>query len=107
MVWSGVATTHASRGLLASLFSQLQSGDTGESGSYAQRVCRWRIAEALALTESHSDANTGSVLVREGTCGERRKVGLEEWSSSAGTAPDQLPIGRSSAFALHARLWQG
>ena len=38
-----------------------------------------RINEALALTESDLDPNTGSVLVRVGKGGKRRTVGMDDW----------------------------
>jgi len=39
-----------------------------------------RISEALALTESDLDPNTGSVLVRVGKGGKRRTVGMDDWA---------------------------
>src|ERR671926_122911 len=39
-----------------------------------------RIHEALALTESDLDHRRGSLLVRRGKGGRRRKVGTDEWA---------------------------
>ncbi len=39
-----------------------------------------RISEALALTESDLDPNSGSVLVRVGKGGRRRTVGMDDWA---------------------------
>jgi integrase-like protein len=38
-----------------------------------------RISEALALTETDLDPETGSVLVRAGKGGKRRMVGMDDW----------------------------
>ena len=56
------APTHRTRGLIAILW---RAG--------------LRISEALALTESDLDPKTGSVLVRAGTGGKRRMVGMDDW----------------------------
>jgi site-specific recombinase XerD len=59
------------------------------SGTHADRIraliaTLWpaglRISEALALTESDLDPNTGSVLVRAGKGGKRRMVGMDDWA---------------------------
>ncbi|HWT24919.1 MAG TPA: tyrosine-type recombinase/integrase [Solirubrobacteraceae bacterium] len=39
-----------------------------------------RIPEALALNESDLDSRRGSLLVRRGTGGRRREVGMDEWA---------------------------
>jgi integrase len=58
-------------------------------GSYADRTrgliaILWRaglrISEALELTETDLDPNTGSVLVRSGKGGKRRMVGMDDWA---------------------------
>jgi integrase len=58
------------------------------SGAHADRVrgliaILWRaglrISEALALTESDLDSNSGSVLVRCGKGGKCRHVGMDNW----------------------------
>jgi len=39
-----------------------------------------RIQEALALAEHDLDQRRGSILVRQGKCGRRREVGMDEWA---------------------------
>jgi integrase len=39
-----------------------------------------RIHEALALTKADLDARRGAVLVRRGTGGRRREVGMDDWA---------------------------
>jgi site-specific recombinase XerD len=39
-----------------------------------------RISEALALTETNLDPDRGALLVRHGTGGKRREVGMDRWA---------------------------
>src|SRR4051794_5533856 len=42
-----------------------------------------RISEALALAEPDLDARRGTLLIRRGTGGRRRDVGMDEWAAAA------------------------
>jgi integrase len=76
------------------------------SGAHADRVraliaILWRaglrISEALALTESDLDPQSGYVLIRAGKGGKRRMVGMDDWAwehvNTWTTRRIQLPIG--------------
>jgi Phage integrase family len=56
-----------------------------------------RISEALALTESDLDPQSGCVLIRAGKGGKRRMVGMDDWAwehvNTWTTRRIQLPIG--------------
>jgi len=56
-----------------------------------------RSSEALALAESNLDARRGAVLVRRGTGGRRREVGMDDWGrQELGpwlTSRLELPVG--------------
>jgi integrase len=56
-----------------------------------------RIQEALALAEHEFDHRRGSILVRQGTGGRRREVGMDEWGWEQLrpwlTARLELPVG--------------
>jgi integrase len=61
-----------------------------------------RIQEALALAEADLDHRRGAVLVRRGTGGRRREVGMDAWagrnSSRGWSCASSFPTGRSSVI---------